>query len=76
MAFIDSHQAVYQIPTEEDHPTESVALALQRSTRKVSLKSGWDEGDVRRTVQTSAAKAEAARAKTTAKNFMVIWVGL
>jgi len=23
-------QAVYQIPTEDDHPTESVALALQR----------------------------------------------
>lgn len=23
-------QAVYQIPTETDHPTESVALALQR----------------------------------------------
>ena len=24
------HQAVYQIPTEDDHPTESVPLALQR----------------------------------------------
>lgn len=23
-------KAVYQIPTEDDHPTESVALALQR----------------------------------------------
>lgn len=26
----DALQAVYQIPTEEDNPTESVALALQR----------------------------------------------
>ena len=25
-----SPQAVYQIPTESDHPTESVPLALQR----------------------------------------------
>jgi len=24
------YQAVYQIPTEDDHPTESVSLALQR----------------------------------------------
>jgi len=25
-----SSKAVYEIPTEEEHPTESVALALQR----------------------------------------------
>lgn len=27
---IQSDQAVYQIPTEDEHPTDSVALALQR----------------------------------------------
>ena len=27
---LNACKAVYQIPTEQDHPTESVALALQR----------------------------------------------
>lgn len=29
-AYESSFQAVYEIPTEDEHPTESVALALQR----------------------------------------------